>query len=161
MKPVIKKRAGAKAPSFVGLSPSSASASRVKSRVGKRDTHPELVLRRHLWRLGLRFRADVGALAGRPDVVFAYAKVVVFCDGDFWHGRAWRARRRRLASGSNSAYWIAKIKANIARDRRHTATLEADGWLVIRLWESQIKSAPERVAFYVKKAVARRLNASE
>jgi DNA mismatch endonuclease (patch repair protein) len=125
------------APRFTGL-PSSELASRVKQLTPRRDTKPEMQLRRALWSLGLRYRIGIRALPGRPDIVFARARVVVFCDGDFWHGKDWRARKRKLLRGANSIYWVAKIESNIARDKRTTAALEANGWRVIRLWESDV-----------------------
>jgi DNA mismatch endonuclease (patch repair protein) len=62
----------------------------------------------------------------------------VFCDGDFWHGHDWEERKRRLAKGTNSAYWVQKIERNIARDLEIQARLERSGWHVLRLWESEI-----------------------
>jgi DNA mismatch endonuclease (patch repair protein) len=124
-------------PRFTG-SPSSELASKVKRLTRGRDTRPELLLRRALWALGLRYRVVCRGLPGRPDIVFARARVVIFCDGDFWHGKNWRTRKRKLLRGSNSEYWVAKIESNIIRDRRTTARLKANGWTVIRLWESEI-----------------------
>jgi DNA mismatch endonuclease (patch repair protein) len=143
-------------PYFSGLAATSPATSSVKSRTGKRDTAPERLLRRYLWDLGLRYRIDVGNLAARPDIVFASARVAVFCDGDFWHGRNWRARRRGLLSGTNSGYWIAKIRSNITRDRLRTTALEAEGWTVIRLWESDIRADPDAAAALVRRVVMRR-----
>jgi len=62
----------------------------------------------------------------------------VFCDGDFWHGRDLQARLERLATGHNAPYWLAKIRTNVERDRRNDAALRADGWRVLRLWETDI-----------------------
>src|SRR4051794_40879553 len=121
---------GPKTPQFRGLAPASALTSRIKSRNRATDTRPEMRLRRALFQLGARYRLHSRDLFGRPDIVFRRAKVVVFVDGDFWHGRNWAQRRQRLAEGSNSDYWVAKIKANRIRDRHHSAALEAGGWLV-------------------------------
>jgi DNA mismatch endonuclease, patch repair protein len=52
-------------------------------------------------------------------VVFVSARVVVFCDGDFWHGRNWEERVAKLVGGANASYWIAKISSNMERDRGH------------------------------------------
>lgn len=95
-------------------------------------------MRRELWRRGLRYRLDVDSLAGRPDIVFARERVVVFCDGDFWHGRNLTERLARLRKGHNASYWAAKVQSNVARDSRQTAALEAAGWRVLRLWETDI-----------------------
>ncbi|MDQ3300587.1 MAG: very short patch repair endonuclease, partial [Myxococcota bacterium] len=90
---------------FAGLRPSSTratSAARGASR--KRDTLPEIVLRRALFARGLRYRVAPDGLPGKPDVVFGRARVVVFCDGDFWHGRDLAARIAKLERGHNAPY---------------------------------------------------------
>ena len=134
------------APSFKGLRSSSETASRSKRRNRSRDTIPELLLRKHLWRLGVRYRLHARDIQGNPDIIFRAQRVVVFCDGDFWHGRHWASRRRKLARGANAAYWVAKIKANMDRDKRRGFTLTQQGWTVIRVWETDIKDDPDGVA---------------
>jgi DNA mismatch endonuclease (patch repair protein) len=144
-------------PRFAGLAPASARASHTASAASrKRDTNCEQQLRRALWRLGLRYRVDVAALPGRPDIVFGPARVAVFCDGDFWHGRDLDARLRRLARGHNAPYWVAKIKSNVARDRQHDETLARDGWLVLRFWETDIRRDASALAAEIAQAVSRR-----
>jgi DNA mismatch endonuclease (patch repair protein) len=143
-------------PSFAGLSPASASHSRVKRANRKTDTAHELLLRRALWRRGLRYRKHAAGLPGRPDVVFPGARVAVFCDGDFWHGRDWHTRRSRLAQGSNAAYWVAKIARNIERDTSTTALLERQGWLVLRMWETDVKRDPDAAAAIIEAHVRAR-----
>jgi DNA mismatch endonuclease Vsr len=59
-----------------------------------------------VWRLGLRYRVADQRLSGKPDIVFTTARVVVFCDGDFWHGRDLAARLLRLGKGHNAGYWV-------------------------------------------------------
>lgn len=73
---------------------------------------------KELRRLGLYYHKNTPGLPGQPDIVFRSAKVAVFCDGDFWHGRNWRTLRGSLSKGTNSAYWIAKIRSNMQRDLR-------------------------------------------
>src|SRR5690606_11852521 len=99
-------------------------------------TKPERILRSLLWKRGLRFRKNYSALPGRPDIVFTRARVVVFCDGDFWHGKNWAERRPRLAVGANASYWTRKIEANMIRDQQRTQALASEGWEVLRFWES-------------------------
>lgn len=137
-------------PSYIGRQPASpraSAAARGASR--KTDTAPEVALRRLLWRSGCRYRKDVKALPGRPDIVFSRARLVVFCDGDFWHGKDWEARQVKLRGGSNAEYWLAKIARNVERDRQNDARLTAAGWTVLRVWESEIKANPARVAALV------------
>lgn len=150
-----------RSPSYSGLTPASEASSRVKRSNRARNTTPELLLRRELWRLGLRYRTNDRELPGRPDVVFSTAKVVVFCDGDFWHGRDWEARRAKLERGWNAEYWLAKIGQNIERDRNNTALLELAGWCVIRLWETDIKRDSPAIAKRVQQIVDSRRAAQQ
>lgn len=146
-------------PSYLGLEPASLrarAAARGASR--KRDTQPERLLGGALWRQGLRYRKDVAGLPGRPDLVFVRARVVVFCDGDFWHGKDWEQRRAKLAAGTNAAYWLAKVARNIERDREQSRALRSQGWAVLRFWESDIRAAPERIAARVRRAVDKGLD---
>jgi DNA mismatch endonuclease (patch repair protein) len=117
-------------------SPRASAAARGSSK--KRDTRCEVLLRKRLWNMGLRYRVDVKALRGRPDLVFSSRRVVVFIDGDFWHGRDLETRMRKLAVGHNAPYWIAKIRTNVERDRRNDRALAEQGWQVLRLWETDI-----------------------
>ena len=126
-------------PSFKGLLPSSEAASRVKRANCKNDTKPELVLRKALFAAGMRYRKYVRRLPGNPDIVFSKARVALFCDGDFWHGRNWPTLRSKLKRRHNADYWVAKIARNRAREfLENTSRLSSEGWLVVRLWESDI-----------------------
>jgi DNA mismatch endonuclease Vsr len=134
------------APSFRGLKPSSRLASRVGQGNVRENTKPELVLSRALRRLGLLFTMHDPVLPGRPDFVFSKQRVTVFCDGDFWHGRKWAPRRRKLARGHNAEYWVQKIEGNIERDRQARLALSRLGWRVCRVWGSDVLVGPERAA---------------
>jgi len=112
----------------------------------KTGTSPERTLGKALRALGLSFTSHGSELPGTPDFVFKRARVVVFCDGDFWHGRNWRARRAKLIRGTNPDYWIPKILSNRRRDRLVTRRVEALGWRVLRVWESDVRRDPGRVA---------------
>jgi DNA mismatch endonuclease (patch repair protein) len=79
--------------------------------------------------MGLRFRKNVKSLPGKPDIVFPSVKVVIFCDGDFWHGRNWETLQEKLKRGMNADYWIAKIQRNMERDLNVNQLLEQNGWL--------------------------------
>lgn len=141
-------------PSFSGLAPANPGASLAASGASKKkDTRCEVLLRRALWRRGLRYRIAVQNLPGKPDLVFARSRVVVFCDGDFWHGRGLQERLARLAAGHNAPYWTAKIQRNVDRDRLHDAKLKDAGWTVIRVWETDVLKAPDDVAAMVERVV--------
>jgi DNA mismatch endonuclease (patch repair protein) len=144
-------------PSYKGLRPASEAASRAKRANRKHDTLHEVLLRRAVWRLGLRYRKNVRSLPGVPDLVFRAAGVVVFCDGDFWHGRDWESLQAKLKQGTNAAYWLAKIARNRERDLANTALLRARGWCVIRLWETDVKRSPAAAARRIQRVVESRL----
>lgn len=142
------------APRFDRLRPASSAASKVKRRNRAHGSTAEIALRRALWVLGLRYRLHPKDLPGKPDIVFVRQRLAVFVDGDFWHGRHWEERRRKLSNGHNAAYWIAKIGYNIERDRRNTELLQAHGWRVIRLWEKDVLRAPEDAVAVLKASLA-------
>ena len=115
---------------------------KIMSAIKSKDTRPEIMLRKELWHRGLRFQKNVKSLYGKPDIVFTHVRLAVFCDGDFWHGNNWAIRGYGSFEQELRRYspqWSAKIKANVARDKIATDKLTADGWYVIRLWESDIK----------------------
>ena len=141
-----------KVPSFRGYASSSPNASKAKRGNRGKNTTPELVLRRTLWRHGVRYRLD-SDLPGKPDLVLRRKRIVVFCDGDFWHGRNWKTQRAQLRRRANSTYWIAKISYNRTRDKRLNRLLQAKGWTVIRLWETDIHANAERAARLVLAAL--------
>ena len=151
-----ERRSSSSAPSFKGLRPASEAASRAKRASRKRDTGPEVLLRQALWAAGVRYRTYVSGLPGSPDLAFRKARLVVFCDGDFWHGRDWPALRAKLLLRHNAGYWVAKIARNRERDREQAERLTADGWLVLRFWESDIRRDPAAVVSMIKDAVASR-----
>lgn len=112
----------------------------------RRDTAPELALRKELHRLGLRFRVDypirpTGERLIRPDIVFPARRIAVYVDGCFWHGCPIHGTR----SATNRGYWDEKIKTNKVRDARITAALKADGWAVFRVWEHENPASVARV----------------
>lgn len=142
------------APQYKGLRPASTKASAAaRGASRKADTKPEVILRRALWHNGLRYRKNVRSMLGKPDILFPGPRVVVFCDGDFWHGNHWLERKARLSGGTNSAYWIAKIERNIERDREVNQALGALGWVVLRFWESDIKQNTNLVAHIIRGVV--------
>src|SRR5207302_7868723 len=94
----------------------------------------EKAMRSALHRRGLRFRKHVTGLPGKPDIVFPRAKIVVFIDGDFWHGYAFSSWE-----GGLTEFWKEKIRRNIQRDRRNFRRLRKGGWRVIRVWQRRMQ----------------------
>lgn len=109
----------------------------------RRDTEPELTLRRALHAAGLRFRVSYpvpGMRRRTIDIAFPRRRVAVFVDGCFWHG----CDVHGVAPKNNAVWWKAKIDANRARDQETAEVLSSLGWLVLRLWEHQ--AVEEQVA---------------
>jgi DNA mismatch endonuclease, patch repair protein len=142
-------------PSYAAFAPASAAASDVKRRNRRDGGRAEHLLRRAIWRAGLRYRTHRADLPGRPDLVFSRARLCVFVDGDFWHGRNWPELRDRLKRRANPDYWIPKIARNVERDAEHTGRLQAAGWTVIRLWETDVLRDTEAAAQFVVETITR------
>lgn len=115
----------------------------------RRDTAPELAVRRLLHARGLRFRVDYRlekSLRTRADIVFTRRRVAVFIDGCFWHGCPLHATQPK----SNADYWGPKLARNVARDCEADAALRNAGWTVLRYWEHE---DPREVAVLITLAV--------
>ena len=129
---------------------------KIMSSIPSKNTEPELMLRKALWKENLRYRVNYKMLFGKPDIVFTKYRVVVFCDGDFWHGHNWAIRglnslEEELAGYSD--FWRSKIQHNIERDTQVTQALESQGWTVIRIWESDIRRDLNECVRIVKEAI--------
>lgn len=102
----------------------------------RRDTKPEVVVRRLLHAFGLRYRVDFRPLTSlnrRADMVFPRQKIAVFIDGCFWHG----CSEHHTVARSNKDYWAAKVSQNRERDRDTDQALQAAGWTFLRAWEHE------------------------
>lgn len=123
-----------------------------------KDTKPEMIVRKHLFSRGLRFRVQVRKLPGTPDIVLPKYKTVIFVNGCFWHGHD-GCKYFRLPK-SNVQFWKEKIERNVARDTRSETELKALGWRVIRVWECEIKTVAEREE-YLKRLYDRIVNSAQ
>ena len=113
--------------------------SALMGRIGPKNTGPERIIAVGLRAAGKHPKRHVRGLPGRPDFVFARARVVVFVDGDFWHGWRFPSWEHKLPQ-----FWKDKIGATRKRDAKNFRTLRASGWCVIRIWEHEIKNDPDR-----------------
>lgn len=107
------------------------------SRVKSKNTSIEILLRKALWHLGIRYRVNYKGLPGVPDIVILKYHIAIFCDGEFWHGKDWEVRKPKIKS--NRHYWIPKIERNISRDEKINRILLSMGWIVIRFWGTEIR----------------------
>ena len=125
-----------KVPNYNNFVPTHKGTSALKN-VKSVNTKPEVRIRKALFNRGFRYSLNSKRLPGKPDIVLTKYKTVIFVDGDFWHGRNWEERKKKLKV--NTEYWIPKIERNMQRDRERTVELEQLGWRVIRIWEYEIK----------------------
>ncbi|MDY6273542.1 MAG: very short patch repair endonuclease [Succinivibrionaceae bacterium] len=102
------------------------------------NTKPELLVRRHLWRLGFRYSLNSGRLPGHPDIVLRKYRTCIFVNGCFWHGHE-GCRYFRIPK-SNVDYWTRKIARNKERDREELRQLEERGWHCITVWECGLRN---------------------
>lgn len=117
--------------------------------VRRKNTAPELAVRRYLHAAGLRYGLHASPLAGHPDLVLPRRKSVVFVHGCFWHGHD--CSHGSIEAKTNTEFWRQKLASNVARDARQQALLRAAGWHVEVVWECQVQDSR------VMRRLARRL----
>lgn len=120
--------------------------SALMARIGSKDTAPEIAVRAALRSLGVRYRLHARDLAGRPDIVNRKRRFAIFVHGCFWHGHSCK---RGTPPTSNMAFWNTKLAKNHARDRAVVATLKAEGWRVLTIWECELKK-PDHILAKLK-----------
>jgi len=119
------------------------------SKIHSKNTKIEITLRKALWSKGLRYRIHYKGLYGKPDIVFISKKVAIFIDSEFLHGRHYEETISRIKT--NQDYWKNKILRNIDRDKEVTEKLTADGWIVLRFWDTEIKKDLDLVIEKIEK----------
>ena len=109
----------------------------IMSRIRSKNTSIDRMMRGMLSDARLKF-VRYPDLYGKPDFQVG-RNVLVFCDGDFWHGYRYAEKKRPAKK-----YWREKIEGNMRRDRKVSRRLRRDGWSVLRIWEHDIKKKPEK-----------------
>lgn len=107
------------------------------SRIRGKDTRPELIVRKLCHSLGYRFRLHRRDLPGRPDLVFAKHRKIIFVHGCFWHRHT--DCKYAYTPKSNTGFWGKKFMTNILRDKLTLSSLEEDGWKVLIIWECETR----------------------
>lgn len=116
-------------------------------RIKSKDTKPEIMLRKALWKNGYRYRKNYKKLPGKPDIVLTKYKICVFVDSEFFHGKdfksgyhssKYKSLKEQIVAGEHAEYWLPKIERNIERDREVDTKLEALGWKVLRFWNKDV-----------------------
>lgn len=107
------------------------------SHIRSKDTKPEVLLRKALWKRGIRYRKNYAALPGKTDIALTRYKIAIFVDGDFWHARGHQDSPGEQVA-SNKEYWQKKLRNNVERDKAVNDILTEDGWLVLRFGSSDV-----------------------
>ncbi len=110
------------------------------SHIRSTNSKPEEKVRKYLFSKGLRYRKNVRALPGCPDIVLPKYKAIVFVNGCFWHHHNCK---RFVWPSTNSEYWHTKIDGNVKRDNANIELLKKMGWRVFVVWECQLKRSIE------------------
>ena len=108
------------------------------SRIRSKNTIPELIVRKLLFKEGIRYRIHVKDILGKPDIAIKKYKTVIEIKGCFWHGH----KRCKLATipKSNQNFWISKINRNIERDKNNSQKLKKMNYKVFTIWECELKN---------------------
>ncbi len=107
------------------------------SAIHGKDTKPEVIVRKWLWRHGFRYRLNHPRLPGHPDIVMRKYRTCVFVNGCFWHGH--EGCKYYTVPKTNTEFWVNKVKRNKERDRRVALELARMGWHYITIWECELK----------------------
>ena len=118
------------------------------SKIRSKNTKPEVLLRSALFKQGFRYRLHSKKLPGKPDIVLAKYKTVIFVHGCFWHLHK-ECRDGRMPK-SNLEYWVPKLNNNVERDAAHQSALSELGWKVIVVWECEILKDLKQVVSTLK-----------
>lgn len=114
----------------------------IMSKIGGKNTKPEILVRKFLFSKGFRYRINVKTLPGKPDIVLPKYKTVIFVNGCFWHGN--NCKKGKLPS-SNIDFWRGKISNNKLRDDKNSDLLIKLGWKVIIIWQCEISKIDNRI----------------
>lgn len=117
----------------------SARRSAIMRRVQSKNTSAEMSVRRIVYGMGYRYRLHRKDLPGKPDLVFASRKKILFVNGCFWHSH--NACNRARIPIANRDYWAKKIQRNVERDASQHAALSAAGWQIFVVWECELRDA--------------------
>jgi DNA mismatch endonuclease Vsr len=122
--------------------------------VKNKDSKIEKILRRALWKKGIRYRKNYSKLIGKPDIVLTKYRIAIFVDSEFWHGYDWEKKKYEIKT--NKDFWINKIESNINRDIFVTNQLRNDGWIVLRFWGNEIINNLEQCIKAIEDTIRRR-----
>lgn len=123
--------------------------SKIMSSIRGKNTTPEMLIRKHLWSSGARYRIHDNSILGRPDIAFKGKKTAVFIDGCFWHA----CKSCYKEPKTNRIFWRKKITQNTNRRKKVKSALKKDGWTVLEFWEHEIRTDPNAITNIIKSKV--------
>ncbi|HAY3553714.1 MULTISPECIES: very short patch repair endonuclease [Elizabethkingia] len=115
------------------------------SKIKGKDTKPEILVRKFLFRKGLRYKLHDKKLPGKPDLVFPKYKKVIFVNGCFWHGH--ENCKYFIVPKTRTDWWLNKINKNKEKDLENIKKLENEGWKVYVIWECDLKKNQQKEDF--------------
>ncbi len=121
------------------------------SQIKSKNTKPEKIIFEILKHNGYKFKKHY-QIHGKPDIVFPKLKVVIFIDGEFWHGKDFKNWKQNI-----SLFWLDKIGKNIIRDKKNFRLLKKEGWITLRLWGRDVVKNPEKAFLKIIKLLEKRL----
>lgn len=124
-----------------------ATRSRMMSHIRGKDTKPEILLRKALFRRGFRYRLNAKELSGKPDIVFPKWNAVVFVHGCFWHRHT--GCRYTTTPATRPEFWDEKFRRNVERDQENLENLHQAGWRTAIVWECSLRQNPDKVSLEV------------
>lgn len=127
------------------------------SRIKGKNTSPEILVRKHLYSKGIRYRINIKEL-GRPDIAIKKIKTAVLINGCFWHGH--EDCKESGIPKTHTKFWLAKIEANKARDKRNEALLREKGWDIITVWECDLEKNTTKTLESLSNNLKKRLEAN-
>ena len=112
--------------------------------IGSKNTKPEIIVRKGLWKRGFRYRLNYKRLPGHPDIVLRKYRTCIFVNGCFWHGHFVEIDKMENTvcckiPMTNHDFWVAKIRRNKERDKEKQRKLAEMGWHCITIWECELK----------------------
>ncbi len=122
----------------------------VMSRIRGTNTKIDLIMKDVLSEINYKFEM-YPKMFGNPDFVLKRKKIIIYCDGDFWHGYKYQEKKK-----PSKKFWRDKIERNMERDARMTRKLRRDGWSVLRFWEHDIEKKPEKCVRRIRRKITER-----
>jgi DNA mismatch endonuclease (patch repair protein) len=122
------------------------------SMIKGKNTKPEIIVRKFLFKNGYRYRLYDSKLPGKPDIVLRKYKTVIFINGCFWHGH--KECKYFVVPKTRTDWWLKKIEKTKERDEVNYKQLKKEGWNIIVIWECELKENRDKRLTKLLKEIA-------